>query len=248
MGRARGSAGELSSMLYELRYVSMTYRSRRSGPATALRDLSLSIAPGTFVSLTGPSGAGKSTLLALLGGLARPDKGQIRFRPSAEHEGWSLDAVPEDACASIRRRHIGFVYQAFNLVPTMTATQNVALPLLFSGVKPAERAWRAKQVLERLGLHAYGERFPAELSGGQQQRVAIARALVNRPAVVLADEPTGSLDSDASDEVMKILAEIHRQDHVTIIMVTHNFDIAQRFSTNIVTMCDGRLTGQKVMS
>jgi putative ABC transport system ATP-binding protein len=185
----------------------------------ALRDVSLEIAEGDFVAIMGASGSGKSTLMNILGCLDLPTSGTYHLA------GEAVEGLVPDALASVRNRRIGFVFQQFNLLPRTTALENVELPMVYSGIKAAVRRERAQQALQRVGL---GERMghtPAELSGGQQQRVAIARALVNQPQLILADEPTGALDSQTSEDIMRLLTELNQQG-MTVVLVTHEADIA----------------------
>ena len=185
----------------------------------ALRGVSLSIARGDFVAIMGVSGSGKSTLMNILGCLDLPSQGHYRLA------GEAVEAMAQDQLASIRNRHIGFVFQQFNLLPRTSALENVELPLVYAGVKAIERRQRALAALQRVGLAERSGHTPAELSGGQQQRVAIARALVNQPSLILADEPTGALDSQTSNGIMKLLTELNQQG-MTVILVTHEADIA----------------------
>jgi putative ABC transport system ATP-binding protein len=185
----------------------------------ALRDVSLEIEEGDFVAIMGASGSGKSTLMNILGCLDLPTSGTYHLA------GEAVEGMAQDQLASIRNRRIGFVFQQFNLLPRTSALENVELPMVYSGVKAAARRERAQHALQRVGL---GERFahtPAELSGGQQQRVAIARALVNTPQLILADEPTGALDSQTSEDIMRLLTELNQQG-MTVVLVTHEADIA----------------------
>jgi ABC-type lipoprotein export system ATPase subunit len=185
----------------------------------ALRGVSLDIAEGEMVAIMGASGSGKSTLMNILGCLDQPSTGTYHLA------GEAVQAMTADALASIRNRRIGFVFQQFNLLPRTSALENVELPMVYSGIKAAVRRERATQALQRVGL---GERMghsPAELSGGQQQRVAIARALVNQPQLILADEPTGALDSQTSEDIMRLLTDLNRQG-MTVVLVTHEADIA----------------------
>ena len=185
----------------------------------ALRGVSLDIAEGEFVAIMGASGSGKSTLMNILGCLDLPTTGEYRLA------GEPVETMQADQLASIRNRRIGFVFQQFNLLPRTSALENVELPMVYAGIKSAERREKATAALTRVGL---GERMghtPAELSGGQQQRVAIARALVNSPQLILADEPTGALDSQTSEDIMKLLTELNAQG-MTVVLVTHEHDVA----------------------
>ncbi len=199
----------------------------------ALRDVSLAIAPGEFTAIMGASGSGKSTLMNLLGCLDRPTGGRYLL------DGQEVSRLSSDALAAIRNRTIGFVFQNFNLLTRTSAVENVELPLLYAGVPAAERHARAREALERVGLSGRAHHHPSQLSGGQQQRVAIARALVNRPRLLLADEPTGNLDSRTSVEVMALLQELGRAG-ITVVLVTHEPDIAEH-SSRVIVMRDGQV-------
>jgi putative ABC transport system ATP-binding protein len=218
--------------LIEARSLVKTYRMGEQ-VVQALNDVSLDIAQGEFVAIMGASGSGKSTLMNILGCLDRPTSGTLHLA------GEEVEGLDGDALASIRNRRIGFVFQQFNLLPRTSALDNVALPMVYAGVKPAERRTRALAALQRVGLAERGAHTPAELSGGQQQRVAIARALVNSPALILADEPTGALDTQTSEDIMRLLAELNAQG-MTIVMVTHEADIAMWARRRIVFR-DGRI-------
>ena len=198
----------------------------------ALRGVNLEIARGEFVAIVGPSGCGKSTLLNLLGGLTRPTKGRVVI------DGNDLARLSTDRVADLRRRTLGFVFQSFNLSPVLTAQENVEFPLLLAGVAAPERAARAVELLGAVGLGDQLDYLPGEMSGGQKQRVAIARALANQPAVLLADEPTGNLDSATAREVMELLVQIHRESKSALVMVTHDPDDAAR-ADRIVRLRDG---------
>ena len=197
----------------------------------ALRSISLTIHKNEYVALMGPSGSGKSTLMNILGCLDTPSNGDYILN------GTSVAKMHDNELAEVRNKEIGFVFQSFNLLPRSTALDNVMLPLIYAGFTKADRLIRAKEVLEQVGLGSRMMHKPNELSGGQRQRVAIARALVNRPAIILADEPTGNLDSKTSIEIMGLLEEIHKNGN-TIILVTHEEDIAQH-AHRIVRIKDG---------
>lgn len=199
----------------------------------ALRQVSLTIAAGEYCAIMGASGSGKSTAMNIMGCLDRPTSGDYYL------QGENVANYTDNQLAQVRNRQIGFVFQQFHLLPQLTALENVMLPLIYAGVPPAERQRRARLALEQVGLgHRLGNK-PNQLSGGQQQRVAIARAMVNQPAVLLADEPTGALDSRTSQEVMELFAQLH-QAGVTIVMVTHEPDIARR-AQRIIWFRDGQV-------
>jgi putative ABC transport system ATP-binding protein len=198
----------------------------------ALRGVELIITRGEFVALVGPSGSGKSTLLNLIGGLDRPTSGEVWIN------GVGLSDSDERTRTRYRREQVGFVFQTFNLLPRLTAEENVALPLMFSGVPYKERLARARKLLERVGLGHRLTHRPTELSGGEQQRVAIARALVGEPALILADEPTGNLDSAIGREIMTLLRELNQERGVTLLVVTHDPEVAA-FADRIVGLRDG---------
>jgi putative ABC transport system ATP-binding protein len=199
----------------------------------ALRGVSLAIERGGFVAVMGASGSGKSTLMNILGCLDRPTSGRYLL------EGIDVSGLDRRALAGIRNGRLGFVFQGFNLLARTTALENAALPTLYSTMHRKERAARAREALALVGLADRAMHFPSQLSGGQQQRVAIARALVNRPAILLADEPTGNLDSRTSVEIMEVLQELNERG-LTIVLVTHELDIAH-FATRILVFRDGRI-------
>jgi len=202
-------------------------------PIPALRGVSLKIEKGEFVAITGPSGSGKSTLLNIIGCLDRADAGSYGL---IEHR---VDALSDDELASLRNRRLGFVFQMFNLVPRINAQRNVELPLVYAGVSLSDRKRRARELLDRVGLEDRINHSPAQLSGGQQQRVAIARAIVNDPDIVIADEPTGNLDSVAGKEIMELLLRLNAKG-TTIVMVTHEAWIARQ-AQRIVRLRDGMI-------
>ena len=201
---------------------------------TALHSIDLTIQEGEFVAIMGPSGSGKSTAMNIIGALDRPSWGEYLF------EGVHVENLSNDERAMLRRRYIGFVFQGFNLLPRTTALENVELPLLYRGLKGAERRKLAFAALERVGLADWAHHTPAELSGGQQQRVAIARAIVIKPKLLLADEPTGSLDSARSIEIMKLLTDLNQTDGITVSLVTHEPDMA-KFARRHIIFKDGHL-------
>jgi putative ABC transport system ATP-binding protein len=190
-----------------------------TGPFRVLKDVSLSIYPGEFVAIMGPSGSGKSTFMNILGCLDHPTSGDYEFN------GKNIARLDKDAIARLRGQTLGFVFQGFNLLPRMSLEDNVALPLVYSNVSKPERQKRARQLLEKVGLARYAASLPSRISGGQQQRAAIARALINHPNLILADEPTGNLDSGTSEEIMALFTELNREG-ITIVLVTHELDIA----------------------
>ena len=200
----------------------------------ALRGVDLEIRRGEFVALVGPSGSGKSTVLNLVGGLDRPSEGEIWI------DGTELSASDEKALTRHRRQHVGFVFQSFNLLPRLTAEENVALPLMFSGVVEKERRARARELLEQVGLAERLTHRPTQLSGGEQQRVAIARALVGQPALLLADEPTGNLDTTTGVEIMRLLKELNREHGLTLLVVTHDPEVAA-FANRVIHLRDGQV-------
>ncbi|MDX3239862.1 ABC transporter ATP-binding protein [Streptomyces sp. ME03-5709C] len=201
------------------------------GEVRAVRGVDLEVRPGEFVAVTGPSGAGKSTLLHLLGGLERPDRGRIWL------QGRRVDQLSEARWALLRRREVGIVFQFFNLVSTLTVADNIELPALLTGRSPRQVRAARRELLAELGLTGKEDSTPADLSGGEQQRVALARALVNRPALLLADEPTGSLDSKGTREVLRLLTRCHERGQ-TILLVTHDAKVASA-ADRVISLFDG---------
>jgi len=221
-------------LLIELQDVCKVYRLDEM-KVEALRDVSLTIDRGEYVALMGPSGSGKSTLMNTLGCLDRPTGGSYRL------DGEEIAKMSRDGRASLRNRKIGFVFQNFNLLARTSALENVELPLLYGGkISAGKRRRRAIKVLDQVGLSDRKDHHPGQLSGGEQQRVAIARSLVNRPAILLADEPTGNLDSRTSKEVIEILRDLNRQEGITVILVTHDQDVA-RNAKRLLVLRDGRI-------
>jgi putative ABC transport system ATP-binding protein len=204
----------------------------------ALRGLSLSIRHGEFVAIMGPSGSGKSTLMNIIGCLDRPTKGKYFL------ENIDVSTMGKAQLADIRNKNVGFVFQSFNLVARTSAIENVELPLLYAGVSAAERQKRARAALAEVGLSDRERNMPSQLSGGQQQRVALARALVNNPSIILADEPTGALDTRTSVEVMDIFQRLNRERRLTVIIVTHEPDVAH-YAERIITVRDGRISSDE---
>jgi putative ABC transport system ATP-binding protein len=219
--------------LIRLENVRLTLASA-AGPVNVLRGISLDIEKGATVGLVGPSGSGKTTLMMVLGGLERASSGRV------EVAGADLNALDEDALARFRRDNVGIVFQSFHLVPTMTALENVAVPLELAGRKDAFDT--ARSGLEAVGLAARMLHYPAQLSGGEQQRVAIARAFAARPALLLADEPTGNLDGATGKQVIELLFRLHAEAGTTLLLITHDPDLARRCD-RIVSLTDGQIDG-----
>jgi putative ABC transport system ATP-binding protein len=219
-------------MLIRTRELAKVYRMGET-EVHALAGVSVDIDAGEFVAVTGPSGSGKSTFMNLLGCLDRPSSGEYRLG------GKAVSSMDADALAQTRNREIGFVFQHFNLLGRTSAVENVALPLVYAGVPKRQRTEKALRVLERVGLADRAHHHPAQLSGGQQQRVAIARALVSEPLLMLADEPTGALDTRTSQDIMALLQELNRQG-MTLVLVTHEADVA-RFARRVLRFRDGRI-------
>jgi len=225
-------------VLYELTGVTRHY-GENGAAVRALDGIDLTIRRGEQIAVVGPSGSGKSTLLQLLGGLDRPTAGTILF------EGSDLGRAPDAQLTKLRLRTIGFIFQQFNLIPTLTARQNVEVALAPTGIKAAERERRCQQLLESVGLEPRAGHLPSQLSGGEQQRVAIARALANDPPVLLADEPTGNLDSSTGDELIALLRTLNSEHGITIVLITHDRSIAEALPRTI-EMRDGKLQTTEV--
>jgi putative ABC transport system ATP-binding protein len=220
-------------VIIEVRNLHKEYK-RGTQIIRALDGVSLSIERGEFVSIMGPSGSGKSTMLQLMGALDLPTSGQIIF------DGQGIELLDDTGLSEFRRRRIGFVFQFFNLLPTMTAFENVMLPMLLDGKSDKKVKVRAEQLLVRIGLKDRMNHYTNELSGGQLQRVAIARALIANPVLILADEPTGNLDSKMAKEVLSLLRELSQQEKQTIVMVTHDIEAA-KFGSRVLSMRDGKV-------
>ncbi|HTK03555.1 MAG TPA: ABC transporter ATP-binding protein [Alphaproteobacteria bacterium] len=217
--------------LISLSNVKKSYKLGEDVIVEALKGINLEIKTGEFVAITGPSGSGKSTLMHLIGILDKPTSGIVSL------DGKDIAKLKEEELATLRNKHIGFVFQAFNLLPKTSAIENVELPLIYSKVKSTERKTRAIEALKSVGLGERLDHTPAQLSGGQQQRVAIARALVTSPSLILADEPTGNLDSKSGEEILKLLKDLNKKGN-TIVLVTHEQDIARQ-AKRIVQVRDG---------
>ncbi|WP_042417244.1 ABC transporter ATP-binding protein [Streptacidiphilus anmyonensis] len=223
----------MSAPIIEIRDVSKTYAASEARPALA--DLSLEVAAGEALAVLGPSGSGKSTLLNLIAGLDRPSRGTVRVAGTAVH------ALGEAALAGYRRERIGMVFQFFNLLDDLTVEDNVLIPAQLAGVPKAEARERANGLLTRLGIVRHARDYPGTLSGGQRQRVAVARALMNNPPLLLADEPTGALDSASAAEVRELLGALVAEGR-TLVLVTHDTGLAAQCATRVIELVDGRLT------
>ncbi len=219
--------------MLELRHISKVYGVDEA-QVFALNDVSLTVAKGEFVAVMGPSGSGKSTAMNILGCLDTPTSGQYLLF------GSEVSGMDRDQRALLRRHFLGFIFQGFNLLARTTALENVELPLIYQGVEVEERRERAMAALAKVGLEGRASHRPSELSGGQQQRVAIARAIVTRPGLILADEPTGNLDSARGREIMELLTQLNREEGLSVLMVTHEPDMAD-YASRIVTFVDGRI-------
>jgi len=223
----------MTKFLIKLENVSKTYHLGKID-LPVLKNINLEISQGSFISIMGPSGSGKSTLMYLLGCLDIPTKGRIFF------EDKDISKLSENELAKIRREKIGFVFQQFNLIPNLTALENIMLPMVFKGLKEEERKKRAEELLEAVEMLKREHHKPLELSGGEQQRVAIARAFANNPDIIIADEPTGNLDSSSGRAVMDILTDFHKKQGKTVVVVTHDPNIAS-YSKEIINIKDGQI-------
>jgi putative ABC transport system ATP-binding protein len=223
--------------LISLSKVTKTYKLGDDVEVSALRGINLTIKNGEFVAIIGPSGSGKSTLMHIIGILDQPTSGVVAL------EGKDVEKLREEKLAELRNKHIGFVFQAFNLLPKTSALENVELPLIYSNTSASERKSRAIEALRIVGLSERMNHTPAQLSGGQQQRVAIARALVTKPSLILADEPTGNLDSKAGDEIITLLKDLNKKGN-TIVLVTHEREIAEK-AKRIIEVKDGLIIADK---
>ena len=220
-------------MIVKARGIKKSYRMSRKNIVHALRGVDINVAAGDFSAIIGPSGCGKSTLMHILGLLDRPDAGTL------EIDGENMSRLSDKKAYKIRARKIGFIFQGFNLIPTLTALENVVLAGKYGGLGKSERLERARELLNMLGLENRVDHKPNELSGGQQQRVAIARALINNPSIILADEPTGELDTKTSMEIMEILKRLNKEEGKTFLIVTHNMDVASACKKRI-KLVDGK--------
>jgi len=205
----------------------------------ALKDVSLSLDQGQFFGVTGASGSGKSTLMNLLAGLDRPSSGSIKV------QGKLISELDKDELALYRRYQVGMIFQSFNLVSSYSDLENVAFPLLFAGVAKKERARRAEQMLEKVGLYPRKDHRPSELSGGEQQRVAIAQALINQPKILLADEPTGNLDSKTSSQIVQTLSELNKKQGLTVVMISHEESLLDKFADDVIHLQDGKVVQEE---
>jgi len=205
----------------------------------ALKDVSLSLDQGQFFGVTGASGSGKSTLMNLIAGLDRPSSGSIKV------QGKLISELDKYELALYRRHQVGMIFQSFNLVSSYSALENVAFPLLFAGVAKKERNKRAEQMLEKVGLYPQKDHRPFELSGGEQQRVAIARALINQPKILLADEPTGNLDSKTSRQIVQTLSELNKKQGLTVIMISHEESLLDEFADDVIHLQDGKVVQEE---
>lgn len=207
----------------------------------ALKDVNLSLNEGQFLGIAGTSGSGKSTLMNLLGGLDQPSSGKIIV------QGKSISTLNKEELALYRRYQVGMIFQSFNLISSYTALENVAFPLLFAGVPKKDRRRRAEEMLTKVGLDSRKDHRPAELSGGEQQRVAIARSLINDPKILLADEPTGNLDTKTSRQIVQILSGLNKEQGLTVIMISHEESLLAEFADEVIHLCDGKVMKQEMI-
>ena len=224
--------------MIEIRNVIKKYYLDKPNELTILKGIDMKIEDGEFVSIVGASGSGKSTLMNILGALDRPTAGEYTL------DGVSTLTMEPDQLSELRNEKIGFVFQTFHLIGKNTALSNVELPMFYNGVPKKERRERAMQLLSMVGMEERMDHYPNELSGGQKQRVAIARSLCNSPSIILADEPTGALDTKTGDMVMDIFLKINREEHKTIVLITHNPELARK-TDRIITISDGRITSDE---
>ena len=229
-----------SSGFLEIEELTKVYSSGKIN-VTALEGVNLTVEEGKFLGVTGPSGSGKSTLMNLLGGLDTPSSGTIKV------EGKLISKLDKEELALYRRYQVGMIFQTFNIISSYTALENVAFPLLFSGVPKKQRNSRASEMLNKVGLINRKDHRPAELSGGEQQRVAIARALVNQPKILLADEPTGNLDTNTSRQIVQTLVELNKSQGLTIIMISHEQSMLREFADDVINLCDGKVIEQETV-
>jgi putative ABC transport system ATP-binding protein len=227
-----------SDSFVEIENLTKVYSSGRIQVA-ALGRVSLSVNKGNFLGVTGPSGSGKSTLMNLLGGLDSPTSGSIKV------QGKFISELNKEELALYRRYQVGMIFQSFDIISSYTALENVAFPLLFAGVPKKERKSRAEQILEKVGLFPRKDHRPSELSGGEKQRVAIARALINRPKILLADEPTGNLDSKTSRQIVRQLSDLNKNQGLTVIMISHEENLLAEFADDVIHLCDGKIVGKE---
>ena len=237
-GQAAPAPAGAGAPLIEMRGIRKSFYIGQPNELEILHGIDLTVWPGEFVAIVGESGSGKSTLMNIIGVLDRPTCGEYTLN------GVNVHSAKDNQLAAIRNREIGFVFQTYNLIARQSALKNVELPMLYAGVRPAERARRAKEWLTRMGMGDRLRHQPNELSGGQKQRVAIARAMVNEPALILADEPTGALDSETSRVVMDLFHEMHEKYRKTIVLITHNQNLAAECE-RVLTLRDGRIVDER---
>jgi putative ABC transport system ATP-binding protein len=228
-----------SDIFVEIKDLTKVYSSGRI-EVVALKDVNMSLREGQFRGITGPSGSGKSTLMNLLGGLDTPSSGSIKV------QGKIISELDHEELALYRRYQVGMIFQSFNLISSYTACENVAFPLLFADVPKKERIERAAEILDMVGLFERKDHRPAELSGGEQQRVAIARALINRPNILLADEPTGNLDSKTSGQIVQTLSDLNKNRGLTVVMISHEESLLAQYADDVVHLCDGKIVEQEI--